>query len=558
MKDYMKLKLSSCKNCYKCLRHCPVKAIKFENNQASITTDACILCGNCFLICPQSTKEIINNTADARGLIRKYPRVYASIAPSFAANFPGVTIASMKKALQELGFYDVQETAVGATLVKKQYEQMLREGRQDVIISSCCHTVNLLVEKYYPQALPFLAPVLSPMQAHCKAIKNSDPEAKTVFIGPCISKKAEADAYEGLADCVLTFDELTDWMNEAGVVFTEQPDDNNDSKARLFPTAGGILRTMEPQDTDYTMLVVDGIEACREALRDIVSGKVHRCFIEMSACQGSCIGGPGMNRERRTPIQNHLAVIRQAGTADFPVSMPDSGALHKTFAAETVNEPQPADEEIEAVLRQLGKTRPEHELNCGTCGYDTCREKAAAVLAGKADLMMCLPFLMEKAESFSDTIIRNTPNGILVLNEQLQVQRLNEAALRMLRIKDPADILEQGITRILPADDFVTVLDTGRNIYEHRYCLAAQPTHLEQTVLYDENYHIIIVILRDVSAEESQRARKEHISQQTIDTADKVIEKQMRAVQEIASLLGETTAEIKVALTNLKESLHGE
>ena len=265
-----------------------------------------------------------------------------------------------------------------------------------------------------------------------------------------------------------------------------------------------------------------------------------------------------MNRERRTPIQNHLAVIRQAGTADFPVSMPDSGALRKTFAAETVNEPQPADEEIEAVLRQLGKTRPEHELNCGTCGYDTCREKAAAVLAGKADLMMCLPFLMEKAESFSDTIIRNMPNGILVLNEQLQVQRLNEAALRMLRIKDSADILEQRITRILPADDFVAVLDTGRNIYEHRYCLTAQPTHLEQTVLYDENYHIIIVILRDVSAEESQRVRKEHISQQTIDTADKVIVKQMRAVQEIASLLGETTAEIMVALTNLKESLHGE
>ena len=293
MKDYMKLKLSSCKNCYKCLRHCPVKAIKFENNQASITTDACILCGNCFLICPQSTKEIINNTADARGLIRKYPRVYASIAPSFAANFPGVTIGSMKKALQELGFYDAQETAVGATLVKKQYEQMLREGRQDVIISSCCHTVNLLVEKYYPQALPFLAPVLSPMQAHCKAIKNSDPEAKTVFIGPCISKKAEADAYEGLADCVLTYDELTDWMNEAGVVFTEQPDDNNDSKARLFPTAGGILRTMEPQDTDYTMLVIDGIEACRRRCGISSAERFIGALLKCRPVRAAASGDPG-------------------------------------------------------------------------------------------------------------------------------------------------------------------------------------------------------------------------------------------------------------------------
>ena len=238
--------------------------------------------------------------------------------------------------------------------------------------------------------------------------------------------------------------------------------------------------------------------------------------------------------------------------------MPRDAVLRKAFIIDRVGVPQPGEEEIRAVLRQLGKTKPEHELNCGTCGYDTCREKAAAVIAGKADLMMCLPFLMDKAVSFSDTIIQNTPNGILVLNEDMEVQRLNDAARRILRIADPEDILNKNITRILPTDDFKSVLGSGKNIYEHRYYLTEYETYLEQNVLYDPNYHIVIIILRDVSTEERQRARKEQISQQTINTADKVIEKQMRAVHEIASLLGETTAEIKVALTNLKESLHGE
>lgn len=243
MKEYLKLNLSVCKNCYKCIRHCPVKAINFDNEKANIVPEECILCGHCLLICPQGTKEIIDNTDNAKKLIAENERVYASIAPSFVANYPGVNILSMKKALSKLGFYDAQETAIGATMVKKQYEKMIREGEQDVIISSCCPTVNMLIEKYYPEAIKFLAPVLSPMQAHCGEIKRNDPEAKTVFIGPCISKKEEADAYEGYVDCTLTFQELTRWLEEENVAFEEIYEENHSSKARLFPTNGGILRT---------------------------------------------------------------------------------------------------------------------------------------------------------------------------------------------------------------------------------------------------------------------------------------------------------------------------
>jgi iron only hydrogenase large subunit-like protein len=146
--------------------------------------------------------------------------VYVSLAPSFIANYEGCDLNSMAEALKKLGFTEVSETAVGATLVKKQYEEIIRSGETKAIISSCCHTVNTLIQKYYPEALPYLAKVLSPMQAHCKMIREQHPDAYTVFIGPCISKKEEADQYPGIVDCVLTFEELSDWLKEEEIQIT--------------------------------------------------------------------------------------------------------------------------------------------------------------------------------------------------------------------------------------------------------------------------------------------------------------------------------------------------
>lgn len=558
MTDYLKLKMSNCKNCYKCIRHCSVKAISFANNQASIVTEECILCGQCFVVCPQNTKEIKDNLLAAQKLLSGNEHVYASIAPSFVANYAGVSIKSMKKALLALGFYDVEETAVGATIVKKQYEKLIRDREQDVIISSCCHTVNLLIQKHYPEALPYLAKVLSPMQAHCMAIKNRDKKAKAVFIGPCISKMAEADAYPGIVDCVLTFDDLSRWLEASEISFESIADDNDKTKARLFPTAGGILRTMDTRNSDYGYMAVDGIDSCIAALKDLIAGNIHHCFIEMSACKDSCIGGPVRSKHLRAPVREYIAVNSYAGSTDFPVAMSEQHLLHKDFLPFDIKQSAPDSTLIEEVLRKMGKTKPEHELNCGSCGYDTCREKAAAIINGKADLTMCLPYLMEKSVSFSDNIIHNTPNGIIVLNEELKVQQINKAAQNILRIGSPEDILGQDVVLILPPDDFYTAMEMGKNIYKNRIYLTEYRTYIEQTTIYDKVYHIIMVIMRDVTHEETERERKEQISQQTIETADKVINKQMRAVQEIASVLGETTAEIKIALTNLKESLHGE
>jgi len=558
MTEFLTLKKSNCKNCYKCIRHCPVKSIRFSGNQAHIVADECILCGRCFVVCPQNAKEIVDDTERAKVLIGGGQPVIVSVAPSFIANYDGIGIASIEEALKKLGFAAAEETAVGATIVKKEYDRILREGKRDIIISSCCHSVNLLIQKHFPEALQYLADVVSPMQAHGLDIKKRYPNARTVFIGPCLSKKDEAARYTGIIDCVLTFEELTKWLESEHIVLEAKNDRAEESRARLFPTAGGILKTMRCERGDYSYLAIDGMENCIAALEDIAQGHVSRCFIEMSACNGSCIGGPIIERYHRSPIRGYAQVSVYAGKRDFPVEALEPDAMHKHLGYIGTGKTFPGVIEIEAILRKMGKTKPEDELNCGSCGYNTCREKAIAVYQGKADLSMCLPFLKDKAESFSDHIIRNTPNGIIVLNEELEVQQINDAARKIMNIHSASDVLGEQIVRILDPGDFVTVMSGSGSIRDRKTYLVEYKKYVEETILYDKEYHILICILRDVTDAEEEREKKETIGRQTVDIADKVVEKQMRVVQDIASLLGETVAETKIALTKLKELISDE
>lgn len=554
----MTLKKSNCKNCYKCIRHCPVKSIRFSGSQAHIIDDECILCGQCFVVCPQNAKDIVSEVEKTKVLIQSGDPVIVSLAPSFVANYEGVGIEAMTQALLKLGFFSVEETAIGATIVKTEYERMLKEEKRDIIISSCCHSVNLLIQKYFQAELPYLADVDSPMLAHCKDIKRRNPVAKTVFIGPCISKKDEADQYKGFVDAVLTFEELTQWLSDEKIELKREMDSNENSKARFFPTTGGILKTMSTDMPGYSYIAVDGVENCISALKDIDSGKIHKCFIEMSACSGSCIGGPVMDKAHRSPLKDYKAVSDFAGKNDFEVDQPDALSLRKAFSFIDTGRKTPSESEIMSILRQMGKFKPSDELNCGSCGYNTCREKAIAIYNGKAEISMCLPFLKDRAESFSDNIVNNTPNGIIVLNENLEVQQINKAAMNIMNIRYATDVLGDQVIRILDPKVFMEVKQSGISVKDQRIYLAEYKKYVEQTVIYDREYRIILCIMRDVTEEENERRRKETISQQTVDIADKVVDKQMRIVQEIASLLGETAAETKIALTKLKESITDE
>lgn len=559
MPNCLTLKKSNCKNCYKCIRNCPVKAIRFSGNQAHIIGNECILCGQCFVVCPQNAKEIVDETEKAKVLLQGKEPVIVSIAPSFIANYEGVGINAMRKALKKLGFYDVEETAVGATIVKTEYERMLREDDRDVIITSCCHSINLLIQKHFPAALEFLADVVSPMQAHCKDIKSRYPNAKTVFIGPCVAKKDEAEHYQGIVDAVLTFEELSKWLKEEGIELEQEIDNDVCSRARFFPTTGGVLKTMAQDTPGYTYLALDGVDNCIAALRDIIDGKIHKCFIEMSACIGSCIGGPVMEKyHHSSTVKDYIAVSSYAGTKDFEVSQPKAIELKKSFEYIERRSPMPSETEIMNILRQMGKFKPSQELNCGSCGYNTCREKAIAICQGKAEISMCLPFLKDKAESFSDTIVNNSPNGLIVLNENLEVQQINTAARKLMNIRSANDVLGDQVIRILDPTVFMNVLSTGREVRDERVYLAEYKRFVEQSIVYDKDSHLLIAIMRDITDEQNERAKKENISRQTVEVADKVVDKQMRIVQEIASLLGETAAETKIALAKLKESIQNE
>lgn len=557
MNSCIQFKPSNCRNCYKCIRHCPVKSIRFENNQAHIVHDECILCGECFVVCPQNAKEIRNDVDKVKEVIKSGRPVYASVAPSFVGNYDGANITMFANALKKLGFTDAEETALGANIVKNEYERMIERNDSNVIISSCCHSINTLIQKYYPAALPFLAHVMSPMQAHCKEIKKAHPDAFTVFIGPCISKKDEADKYPEFVDAVLTFEELTGWFNEKEVKIEYCEDQSPKGRSRLFPTTGGILRSMKRNHDICTYISVDGVENCKNAIQDIIDGKVNRCFIEMSACVGSCIGGPAMDK-RKSPIGDFMRVDEYAGNDDFVMDIPASAELTKEMKYIGINRQKPGSKAIEEILKKMGKNSPADELNCGSCGYETCRDKAMAVYFGKSDINMCMPYLIEKAESFSDTIIKNTPNAIFVLNESLEIQQMNKTAREMFNIKNIHDVLNEPVVRILDPLPFVNVLNDGVNIRDKKVYLAEYNKYVEQTVILDRSYHIMICFMRDVTEEELQKNKKETMSKNTVDIANKVIEKQMRVVQEIASLLGETTAETKIALTKLKESLNDE
>ena len=400
--------------------------------------------------------------------------------------------------------------------------------------------------------LPHLAKVLTPMQAHCKAIRERDPEAFTVFIGPCIAKKAEADE-SPYTDVALTYDELRDWFADEKIELPrERTQTGNGMRARFYPATGGVLKATDKVE-GYRRVAIDGVDNCRAVFEELENGTMTDVFIEMSACEGSCINGPCIREHHERRLKGALRVDTYAGDKRFDAQAPKSigqsyaflGGQHVKFGSEAIQD----------MLFKMGKTSPEKELNCGSCGYPTCRDKAVAILEGKAKMEMCLPFLKEKAESFSDTIINNTPNAIIVMDEDLVVQQINRAAVRMFKLTAASDILHEHVVRILNPAEYQNIITSALHSTTRSHYLAEYQLYVEETILYDRQYHIVITILRDVTERETLRGQDETLRRQTVEIADRVIDKQMRVVQEIASLLGETTAETKIALTRLKDAM---
>ena len=554
MVRYLDFKEAKCKDCYKCLRECPVKAIAVTNHQAKIVDEKCILCGTCTRVCPQNAKIVHSEREKVELLLKSNNKVFCSLAPSFVSSFGVLNLETMKDALLKLGFYDVEETAIGAKLVTEKYEEQVDTNEHKNYITSSCPAINNLISKYFPNALKYLANVDSPMVAHAKLIKKRFPDCKIVFIGPCIAKKKEA--YEsGIIDGVLTYEDLVNMLNDNNIKLVNKANNSTISnKARYYPIDRGIIKSLSHFNPNYEYLAVDGLDKCMGILQNIHN--VEGVFLEMNACKYGCINGPCSLKEEVSSILGNSEVRSYAKsfTGD-EIELDKDVDITKSFNPEFVAK-HVSEDEIKRILALTGKYKKEDELNCGACGYSSCREKAYAVALGYADVEMCLPYMREKAENMSYEIIHNSPNGIMVVDYDLNIIDINQKAMDMLGITKKTVKGEPLVDYYNPTD-FVTAMSTKQQVKTDVMIDKTSIVAYSNIICLPE-YKIMFAIFIDITDTVTKDRKLNKIRLDTLNTADEVIEKQMRVAQEIASLLGETTAETKVALFNLKKTLKDE
>ena len=560
---YLDFKDARCKDCYKCLRECPVKAIKVVDHHAKIIESRCILCGHCTEVCPQNAKSVHTERAEVEKLLAG-GNVVASVAPSFVSSFNLQDFSVMKLALGRLGFADAEETSIGAREVTAQYRKLLESGTYKNFITSCCPAVNTMIELYYPKALDYLAPVDTPMIAHAKMIRKKRKNAKVVFIGPCIAKKREAHE-SGVVDGVLTFEDLAAMFADKGIVLDEiarlpEHTEGGVNRAKYYPISRGIIKSFENYVDGYEFVAVDGTKKCKEVLENIES--LSGMFIEMNSCDSACVNGPcslalkagalKANADIRKYVNKDLQ--EHASAAYVPETELDFTCMHERKRTEDF---VPTDRQLQEILAKTGKTKPEDMLNCGACGYDTCLEKAWAVANGYANIEMCVPFMRERAESMSYEIIQTSPNGIVLLDNDLNIMEINGKAKELLGIRD-YDVKGKGIFHYFNPTDFVLAVNDNKNIYNKKVFLEKTGNYIELTIIVLKDGKGTYAVMKDITQETKSEEQLDKVKLETLATTDEVIKKQMRVAQEIASLLGETTAETKVALLKLKKTLQSE
>ncbi len=566
MTHFLELRNARCKDCYRCLRECPVKAIRFKGHQAEIIEDRCILCGHCTLICPQNAKVVHSELDNVKALLDGSDKVIASVAPSYISSFGLKDFSVMKLALAKVGFFDAEETAVGAQLVTEEYAKLLKSGEFENFITSACPATCRMIQEYYPKALKYLAPVDSPMVAHAKLLKKQHPEAKVVFIGPCIAKKREAEESE-IIENVLTFEDLELLFAEKSIKLDEithvaigGKKDEAPNAAKEYPINQGIINSFKELPAGYEYIAIDGPKKCVEALSNIEY--LSHVFLEINLCVDGCVSGPcsltkeGGGVRATAEIREYVKREREKNSSAAPAVLPEVSltAAHQRIRSHSL----PASErDIEAILHKTGKMTPEDELNCGACGYATCREKAWAVYNGYADIEICLPYMRQRAESLSYEIIQNSPEGIIVLDSDMNIVDLNSKGRELLGIDDPN-------AKGRPAIDFFNPLDFC-NAYNKKCHIDCEQMYVHSSgkyvnlsINYLSGQNVLFGIMKDITEDVNYEDQIKKVKMETLSTTDEVIKKQMRVAQEIASLLGETTAETKVALLKLKKTLTDE
>lgn len=405
---------TKCKRCYSCVRQCPAKAIKVESGQATVIAERCIACGNCIKVCPQKAKKIRDGLEHTSELLNSETPVIAVLAPSFPAAFDTTAPETIISGVRTLGFDQVLEVAFGADLIIDEYNRINESNVMPTVITSPCPAVVNFIEKYYPQLNMILAPIVSPMIAIGRAIKYKyEPDAAVVFIGPCIAKKREMQDphVAGVIDEVLTFDELQTLFEQHQVDLRQLgPTDFDGPTAdlgRVFPVSGGLIKcsNSEADIMNSGVLVSEGRDRILEVLQKVDTGEIDATFVDLLFCRG-CINGPMMANEESVYVRRDR-VINYVKTRNSPERQEKARRdrqaynyinMRRGFSRIEIPTPHPSEADIQEILHLTNKYTLEDELNCGACGYPTCREKAIAVYQGLAEAEMCLPYMLEKLE----------------------------------------------------------------------------------------------------------------------------------------------------------------
>jgi PAS domain S-box-containing protein len=602
--DLIRVNEAHCRDCYKCLRSCPVKAIRMERApfsqqfRARVEESRCVLDGRCIAECPQKAKTVHPAYPNVRKLITENDNVWVSLAPSYVAAFANLRPGQVLAGLRKLGFAGVRETAVGAEWVAAAHYKLAKEAQKPVITSSCPAVVNL-IEMYIPEMLSNLAHIVSPMIAHARLLKKESPDRKVVFIGPCLAKYDEITR-PGLTqdvDHVISFVELENWWAEAGIDPSQLEDECFDGpapqEAVLFPLDGGLIKTagITPDMLSNRTLTVSGLDNCREFLVNLAKNSAPvPMLVEMMACPGGCINGPLMPADSGDAFARRMRILKYreerpkyretcaggglatgAGVGASAGAGAGAGAenkanslteavraeqadyefLQREYENRQIIYPEPSEEQIKEVLAKTSKYAPEDELNCGACGYNSCKEKAKAVLQGMADPEMCIPYMRTKAESMANLVFFGTPNGVLVVDSDEKILDLNSAAERIFGVSRNHLVGTPVSELIIDSNDLRKVFDDNEEIVRLEKELPELGLTALITAVSAKKENVALLIVEDITGQRQREKDLQLVREVTLERAQEVIDKQMAVAQKIAGLLGETTAETKVILTKL-------
>lgn len=561
----MRLKEANCRNCYKCVRACPVKAIRMIGERAEIMEDRCIYCGKCYMVCPQDARDPAGDLERVKQMIASGEKVYFSISSALTVYFPQANLRRLAAVLKKLGAARVEETAEGAGRMLQEYSDILFTHDMKNVIGSYCPSTNFLIQKYFPNLTKWLIPVETPLEVHARMMRAAYGEdIRVVGAGPCIAyqKLANIADHGRLIDAYLTFEELESWFDEEGLQITEEEDPETwycSSYRWKYPDEPqGVVKGLPGQiKYNYIMWELNGETKVANMLRQ-AGEEMDNYFMTVTACSNGCLGAPIFRLHDKDDFRSKdrwlQSVWKEVSKDRMNPSEDAEVNIRKHYESLPFEQRMPDPDDLKMIMALVGRQEPEDILDCGGCGYQTCEEKAIAVFQGMADPFMCIPNSRDKAEAQSNLLFDHSPNGVLVLDKDFHIVEANRVAQEILDC-DAESLIGK------PADEFLDESFLNHARYKESDVLRETVDCrkigkiISITFFKVERHDISMAILYDRTRQARRIQEVENLREETISVTQDVIEKQMRIAQEIASLLGETTAESKLAFNKLRNLL---